>query len=340
MTRIKEHVALKTFNTFGIDSSARYFAPIASAKDFLDLRQEKAFRNNQKLILGGGSNILLTGDFDGLVIANQIKGIAEIKSTPDHVWVQAGAGENWHQFVLHCLSQNLGGIENLSLIPGNIGAAPMQNIGAYGVELESVFDHLVAVEMNTGVEKSFDARDCNFGYRDSFFKNEGKGRYFITNVTLRLTKTNHKINTEYGAIAETLEAMKVSKPNIRGVSNAVIKIRQSKLPDPSQIGNAGSFFKNPEIPIQEYEALKSSFLDIPGYPVGHSKIKVPAGWLIEKAGWKGYRNGDIGVHKNQALVLVNYGSGKGGDIYDLALNIQEDVLKKFSIKLQTEVNII
>lgn len=299
-----------------------------------------AFKNNEVLILGGGSNILLTRDFSGLVIRNQITGIDIVSEDEHHVIVKAGGGEIWHEFVLHCIENGWGGIENLSLIPGTVGAAPMQNIGAYGIEIKEVFESLTAVNLKTGEPQQFYKDECQFGYRESIFKLEARGQYFITDVTFKLTKSNHKINTSYGAIQDVLNERNISSPTIKDVSDAVISIRQSKLPDPKEIGNSGSFFKNPTIDKIDFEGLKIEFPDIPGYVVSDNQVKVPAGWLIEQCGWKGLKRGSIGVHKNQALVLVNYGGGKGSDIAALSKEIQQSVIDKFGIELTPEVNFI
>ncbi len=292
-----------------------------------------------KLILGGGSNILLTRDFQGLVVKMNIQGIRVLKEDHKHIWIQAGAGVIWHEFVLFCVDNQYAGIENLSLIPGTVGAAPMQNIGAYGVEIKDTFDSLEALELESGEIQRFDKDACRFGYRESFFKHEGKNRYIILNATFKLGKSP-QLHTEYGAIQETLSAMGISDPSIKDVSNAVIQIRESKLPNPKEIGNAGSFFKNPEISKKHFEKLKNAYPSIPSYPIDENTVKVPAGWLIEQAGWKGSRFENIGVHAKQALVLVNYGGGKGNDIKELSQKIQASILDKFGIQLSAEVNFI
>ena len=332
----EEHnVSLKAFNTFGIDVSTQKLIRIFSVEDVLSFthKEEKSFG-----IVGGGSNILLTKDQE-CVLKNEIKGIQILNENEYYVTVRAGAGEVWHQLVLWSLSHHLGGLENLSLIPGSVGAAPMQNIGAYGVEQESVFVGLDAVDLQTGTIVHFDKEDCKFGYRESIFKHDLKRRYFITHVSYRLSKKNHILHLEYGAIREVLRQHKIDNPDITDVSNAVITIRKSKLPDPALIGNAGSFFKNPVISDSLFNRLELQFPDIVSYRQNDGSIKIPAGWLIEKAGFKGLHKGNIGVHRDQALVLVNYGSGKGTDILALAREIQEKVLKMFNIELQPEVNI-
>lgn len=335
---ILENISLKPFNTFGIEVFAKQFVNITSAEELLTVLHSKQFPN--KFILGGGSNMLLTKDVDALVLHINNKGRKVIKEEEDYVYVKIEAGENWHEFVLWCIDNNFGGIENLSLIPGNVGTAPIQNIGAYGVELKDVFYECEAVNINNQTITSFSKKDCNFGYRNSIFKQEEKGNYIITNVTFKLTKSNHMLNTSYGAILSELKNNNITNPTIKDVSNAVINIRQSKLPDPKEIGNSGSFFKNPVISKSHFKQLQDNFTEIPSYKVSESEIKVPAGWLIEKAGFKGKRFGDYGVHKNQALVLVNYGTAKGEDILKLSKLIQGTIKRVFNINLEAEVNII
>jgi len=337
MTTFSENVSLKPFNTFGIEAKASQFQVFSSVPELQSLL--KSVGASPLLILGGGSNLLLTQDFQGVVLKNELKGISVIKESKDHVFLEVQAGENWHEFVLHAIANNWGGIENLSLIPGTVGAAPMQNIGAYGVEIKEVFDSLKAVEISTGEIHTFDKEACEFGYRESVFKKSLKGKYVITSVVFRLNKTP-KFNTSYGAIQETLSTMGVPELSIKAISDAVIQIRQSKLPDPKEIGNAGSFFKNPEVEKIDFEGLKAEFPGIPGYQLPANKVKIPAAWLIEQTGWKGKTLGQIGVHKNQPLVLVNYGQGKGADLKDLAFKIRSSVIQKFGIELTPEVNII
>lgn len=339
MLTIQSNVSLKSYNTFGIDVSTRYLVEVDNDQDIQTLFQLPDIQSLPKLILGGGSNLLLTQDFNGLVIKINIKGIETVKEDQDHVWVRVGAGENWHEFVMYCVERGLGGIENLSLIPGTVGAAPMQNIGAYGVEIKDTFDRLEAVDISTGIKRIFTNKDCRFGYRDSVFKNEEKGQYIISNVQFRLDK-NPVFHVSYGDIQKTLEQMGVKELTIKAISEAVIKIRRSKLPDPAEIGNAGSFFKNPEISALHYATLKSEYPDIPGYIINEEIVKVPAGWLIEQCGWKGKRFGNIGVHTRQALVLVNYGGGKGLEIKQLSEKIQASVEERFGICLHTEVNFV
>ncbi|MDD2983013.1 MAG: UDP-N-acetylmuramate dehydrogenase [Crocinitomicaceae bacterium] len=334
---ISENVSLKPFNTFGIDVKATRFATFASPEELGQILKDN--KNKPLLILGGGSNLLLTKDFDGLVLKNEIKGIEVISETADEVLIRSGAGEVWHEFVLYCISKNYCGIENLSLIPGSVGASPMQNIGAYGVEIKDVFDKLEAVEIATGEIHTFDNETCEFGYRESIFKHAVKNQYVITNVYFKLSKTQNT-NTSYGAINQQLEVMGIGNPTIKDVSDAVIAIRSSKLPNPKEIGNAGSFFKNPVIEHAHYQEILKNYPNAPSYPVGEQHVKVPAGWLIETAGWKGKVVGETGVHKNQALVLVNYGDATGKEIYQLSTDIIEDINQKFKILLTREVNIL
>lgn len=294
----------------------------------------------KKLILGGGSNMLLTQDFNGLVIHINMKGI-DIVSENDHsVTVKAQAGENWHEFVLWCIENDFGGVENLSLIPGNVGTAPIQNIGAYGVEVKDVIESCEAVSIDSKTIKTFSNTECNFGYRNSIFKQEAKGKFIITNVTFKLSKHKHKLNASYGSIASELKKNGIEQPTIKDISNAVISIRKSKLPNPKDIGNSGSFFKNPIISKQEFEELLKNFNDMPSYPISNNKVKVPAGWLIEKAGFKGKRFGNYGVHQKQALVLVNYGGASGTEILNLSQLIQKTIKRLFNISIEAEVNIL
>jgi len=335
--QIKENVSLKPFNTFGIDAKARYFSIFTNKEELSELTTHNSPLT--KFILGGGSNILLTKDYDGLVLKNEIKGIELVHEDPEYVYVKAGAGENWHQFVLHCLSHNWAGVENLSLIPGNVGASPIQNIGAYGVELDDVFLSLEAFNLVDKKLYTFTRTDCEFGYRESVFKSKYKNEFAILSVTLQLKK--HPVfHTSYGAINEELENMGVKQLSIQAISQAVINIRSSKLPDPKAIHNAGSFFKNPEVAATKYEELRSKFPGIVGYPLSKMTVKLAAGWMIEQCGWKGYRKGDAGVHAKQALVLVNYGNATGKEIYDLSEQILQSVHKKFGVMLEREVNII
>ena len=330
---------MKDYNTFGVSVKARYFTEIAEVEDLPWLISLPEFKEGPHLILGGGSNILFTKDYDGLVVHNRLRGIKTDPLGMEKVRVTAGSGVIWHTLVEYCIDRGYGGIENLSLIPGTVGAAPIQNIGAYGVELKDVFVKLQALNYKTGKLESFSNVDCQFGYRDSVFKNAKKGKYFIISVTLELSQ-KAQTNISYGAIESTLEKKGITKPSFKDVADAVIQIRQSKLPDPKEIGNSGSFFKNPVISLADFKKLKKKFPEIPNYPQPDDQVKIPAAWLIDQCGWKGYREGDIGVHVNQPLVLVNYGDGKGADIWKLAKKIQQSVIDKFGIKLAPEVNVI
>ncbi|RFN59886.1 UDP-N-acetylmuramate dehydrogenase [Marixanthomonas ophiurae] len=336
--QIEEHKSLKDFNTFGIDCSARYFVAVTSVEELKQILSEEKFDN--RFILGGGSNMLLTKDINALVIHLNLKGKKVLSETDNKATIQAMAGENWHEFVQYCIKNNFGGLENLSLIPGNVGTAPIQNIGAYGVELKDTFVSCDAIEIATGKERSFTKEDCNFGYRNSIFKNEAKGEYIITSVTFQLTKKNHTLNTGYGAIQQQLAEKSIENPSIKDISDAVIEIRQSKLPDPKKLGNSGSFFKNPVVNSKKFQEFKIQNPEAPYYEISDNEYKIPAGWLIEKAGFKGKRFNDAGVHKKQALVLVNYGNATGNDIWKLALTIQQTVKDKFDIYIEPEVNII
>lgn len=341
MLNIQSYVSLKPFNTFRIDANARYWVTINHEDDLHTVLQLTQFTDMPKLVLGGGSNVLLCQNFEGLVIKMNIMGIDIIREDDSHIYLKAGAGVNWHELVQFCVQHGYAGMENLSLIPGTVGAAPMQNIGAYGVELEQVFESLTAMHIVSGEKRTFSHADCAFGYRESIFKHELKGQYIITSVTFQLNKIP-TFHTRYGAIQETLTEMGISEHNlsIKAISEAVIHIRRSKLPDPAQIGNAGSFFKNPEIPKTQFDDLQTQYPALPGYPLGDDTVKIPAGWLIEQAGWKGYRSGDAGVHAKQALVLVNYGKATGGEILALAKQVQESVLIKFGVAISPEVNVV
>ena len=335
---ILKNFSLRDLNTFGIDAKAKEYCRITSTQQLQQVLSE----NSQKplFILGGGSNMLLTKDIEALVLHIDIKGIDVVESNDNYVIVEAKAGENWHDFVMWCIEQNFGGAENLSLIPGNTGTAPIQNIGAYGVELKDIMVSCEAINIKNHESRVFNNAECQFAYRESIFKNELKGNYIITSVRFKLTKSNHNLNMDYGAIKEELKRNGIKNPQIGDISNAVIAIRQSKLPDPKDIGNSGSFFKNPIIAQSQLTALQKTFSDIPYYKISDSEVKIPAGWLIEKAGFKGKRLGNYGVHNKQALVLVNYGNAKGTDIFNLALLIQKTVLRLFGIRIETEVNII
>jgi len=335
---IIQNQSLKAYNTFGIDVNAHYFAGFNSIEHLSKILASATFQQNQQLILGGGSNILFTKNFEGIVLHNLLKGISKIQVSEHEYHVTAAAGEVWHELVLYAIANNLGGMENLSLIPGYVGASPMQNIGAYGVEIKDIFVSLKAMEVATGLIKTFTKEECQFGYRESFFKRAGKGKYIILEVTFKLS-TKHELNTSYGAIEQELAKMNAA-PNIKNVSQAVINIRSSKLPNPKEIGNAGSFFKNPTIAIAHYDTLKKQYPDLPGYPVNDEYIKIAAGYLIEKCGLKGFRKEDAGVHQMQALVLVNYGKASGNQIFDLSSLVIEKVKDVFGIELEREVNII
>lgn len=335
---IQENISLKSYNTFGIDAKARFFIEINGLAQLQKVLELEAYP--KKFIISGGSNMLLTKDIDALVMHINLKGITVVEENEDEVVVKAMAGENWHELVLWSLDNGYGGLENLSLIPGNTGTAPIQNIGAYGVELKDVFVSCSAMEIESGNLIAFDAKDCEFGYRDSIFKNDAKDKYIITSVNLKLTKKNHDLNTGYGAIEGELKENGIVYPTIQDVSNAVIAIRQSKLPDPKELGNSGSFFKNPVISKKNLEKLKKVHPNIPSYSMDKDQFKVPAGWLIEQCGFKGKRYGDAGVHEKQALVLVNYGNATGGEILELAQLIHQEVDSKFKIRIHPEVNII
>lgn len=335
--QIRENISLRPYNTFGIDATARYFASFTGIEELEETVTLKPGIPN--LVLGGGSNILFTKDFDGLVLKNEIKGIAELHEDSEYVYVKAGAGENWHQFVLYCIERGWGGVENLSLIPGNVGASPMQNIGAYGVETDDVFWSLEAFHLSERKLYTFTKSDCEFGYRESVFKRKYKGRFVIVSVTYQLRK-KPRFNTSYGSIEQELERMGVKDLSLKAVSDAVISIRQSKLPDPAVTSNAGSFFKNPSVSKEQYVQLKSQFPGISGYENLDGSVKLAAGWMIEQCGWKGFRKGDAGCHAKQALVLINYGNASGTEILELSEQILQSVKSKFGVLLEREVNII
>jgi UDP-N-acetylmuramate dehydrogenase len=336
---IQESVSLKPHNTFGIDATAKYFSSFSSVEELNEIINSQFSVLNSQLILGGGSNILLTKSFDGLVLKNEIKGIEVVKEDDHHIYIKAGAGENWHQFVLYCVNNNYAGVENLSLIPGNVGASPMQNIGAYGVEIKELFSEMEAFHKKDKIVQKFFLEDCEFGYRESVFKNKYKDQFVIVNVTYRLNK-RPSFNTSYGAIRQELEKMGVQELTIQAISQAVVNIRSSKLPDPKQMGNAGSFFKNPILPNEEFNELKNAFPDIVSFRSGDDQTKLAAGWLIEQCGWKGYRKNDAGCYAKQALVLVNYGNASGKEIFELSEEIIQSVQQKFNVHLEREVNII
>jgi UDP-N-acetylmuramate dehydrogenase len=335
---IQNNFSLKKYNTFGIEAKAKKFVAVNSIEDLNIILKEH--QSEPKFILGGGSNMLLTQDIQALVIHIDLKGKKVLKEDDDFVWVESQAGENWHEFVLWTIDQNFGGLENMSLIPGNVGTTPVQNIGAYGTEIKDTFISCDAMNIASQEMETFTKEECQFGYRESIFKHEVKDEFIITSVVFKLTKRNHKINTSYGDIIKELEKQNVTTPNLKDVSNAVIAIRQSKLPDPAALGNSGSFFKNPIIPKEQYEKVHALHPEMPHYTVSETEVKVPAGWLIEKAGFKGKRFGDAGIHKNQALVLVNYGNATGQEILAVSIDIQATILKEFGIAIEAEVNVI
>ena len=334
--KIQQNISLKNYNTFGISVNAKRFISVTSVYELQQLlKVEKDI-----FLISGGSNMLLTKDIEQLVVRIDIKGISIDREDENNVYLTVNAGENWHEFVLWCIENNYGGIENLSLIPGNVGTCPIQNIGAYGVEVKDVITKVEGLEIETGKLVSFSNETCNFGYRNSIFKNSHKGKVILTSVAFKLTKKNHNLNTSYGAIETELASKNITNASLKDVSSAVIAIRKSKLPDPKEIGNSGSFFKNPVISKDQFLELQKENPNIPNYPVSDTEIKVPAGWLVEQSGFKGKRFGDAGIHEKQALVLVNYGNASGKEIYLLAQKIQEKVFKNFGISLEIEVNII
>ena len=335
---IQTNFSLKNYNTFGIEAKAKQFVSVQSVTDLKTILNQ--YKAKKKFILGGGSNMLLTQDIDALVIHVDLKGKKIIKEDNDFAWVESQAGENWHEFVIWTIDQNLGGLENMSLIPGNVGTTPVQNIGAYGTEIKDTFDTCEAISIESQEMKTFTNSACHFGYRESVFKNEVKDQYIITSVVFKLTKRNHKINTSYGDITAELAKNNITNPTLKDVSNAVITIRQSKLPDPKELGNSGSFFKNPILLKSDFEKIHQQFPEMKYYEISATEVKVPAGWLIEQAGFKGKRFGDAGIHKNQALVLVNYGNATGQEILDVSKNIQETIFKTFGIHIEAEVNVI
>ena len=336
--KIQTDFSLKNYNTFGIQAKAKQFVAVHSVTELKTILEE--YKSNKKFILGGGSNMLLTQDIHALVIHIDLKGKKIIKEDDDFVWVESQAGENWHEFVLWTIDQNFGGLENMSLIPGNVGTTPVQNIGAYGTEIKDTFVSCQAMKIENQEIKKFSKTECHFGYRESVFKNEIKDQYIITSVVFKLTKRNHKINTSYGDITTELAKNNIVVPTLKEVSNAVIAIRQSKLPDPKELGNSGSFFKNPILLKTDFEKIHQQFPEMKYYDVSETEVKVPAGWLIEQAGFKGKRFGDAGIHKNQALVLVNYGNATGQEILEVSKDIQATILKIFGIHIEAEVNVI
>ncbi|MFI5138961.1 MAG: UDP-N-acetylmuramate dehydrogenase [Sphingobacteriales bacterium] len=338
MLQIQENVSLKNFNTFGVDANAKYFVEINRKEELAELFLDPQWKQTKILILGGGSNMLLLNDFDGLVIRINIRGI-EHRISQNDVFIEAGAGEVWNDLVNFCVIRGYAGLENLSLIPGSVGASPIQNIGAYGVELKDVFRSCNAFEPATGKFITFSKEDCRFGYRESVFKSELKGQYIIVSVKFQLSLIPH-FNLKYGAIEQELAHRHIATPTIKDVSQVVSHIRVSKLPDPSTIGNAGSFFKNPVISADQFRPLQTKFPEIVHYPAGDAQIKLAAGWLIEQCGWKGKVAGHTGTWKNQALVLVNHGGATGAEVYAFSSQIIDSVYAKFGVSLQREVNII
>lgn len=339
MLQIREKVNLKAYNTFGIEVYCDHFVELHSVEDFRELVALPLYKSSRKLVLGGGSNILFTGDFKGIVIKNNLKGISLVSEDDRQVIVKAAAGEVWHDFVMFCIREGYAGLENLSLIPGCVGASPMQNIGAYGVEIKEVFYELEAYDMEHAERKVFTREECAFGYRESVFKNRLKDRFLITSVSFRLNR-NAEVNTSYGAINTELKAMQITAPGIKDVSDAVIRIRQSKLPDPKVTGNAGSFFKNPEVPAEKYRELKLAFENLVAYPLESGGYKLAAGWLIEQAGLKGYVHKGAAVHTRQALVLINKDQATGSEVLELSEYVIGKISEKFGVKLEREVNIL
>lgn len=335
---IQSNFSLKKHNTFGIEALAKEFVAIHNISALQQVLQ--SYANKPKFILGGGSNMLLTKDIDALVLHIDLKGKKIIQENDDFVWVESQAGENWHEFVLWTIAQDFGGLENMSLIPGNVGTTPVQNIGAYGTEIKDTFESCTAMAIATQEMRTFTKEECQFGYRESIFKNEVKNQYIITSVVFKLTKNNHNINISYGDIKAELAKKNIETPSLKEVSEAVIAIRQSKLPDPKELGNSGSFFKNPILKKTDFEPIHQKFPEMKYFDISATEVKVPAGWLIEQAGLKGKRFGDAGIHKNQALVLVNYGSATGKEILEVSQIVQDTVFKTFGIKIEAEVNII
>lgn len=337
--KLQKNVSLKAYNTFGIDVKAAFLGHFENQEAIAEIFATPEIKGLPHMILGGGSNVLFTKDYPGLILKNEIKGIELVDEDEKYYYVRCGAGENWHAFVQYCISKNYAGLENLSLIPGNVGASPMQNIGAYGVEVKDRFHALEAYHIASGKTKTFTAAECEFGYRESVFKRKYKDQYIILSVTFRLFK-EAEVNVTYGAITSELDALGVAHPTIADVSRAVTNIRNSKLPNPAVLGNAGSFFKNPVVPASVLDAISKSHPEVPNYPAAEGSVKLAAGWLIEKAGWKGKRVGNCGMHEKQALVIVNYGGATGDEIYALSGNVLDDVREKFGVELEREVNIV
>lgn len=335
--KLEKDISLKPYNSFGIDVKAHQFISVQSKEELMEIL--KRFYASELFVLGGGSNMLLTQNIKKTVLHINLKGIEVVEDHTDYVLIKAHAGENWHDFVIYCLEHNYGGLENLSLIPGNVGTSPVQNIGAYGVELKDTMAYCETINRQTLSEKRFFTQDCQFGYRDSIFKSKFKNQYIITSVVFKLTKKNHQLHIDYGSIQTELKARGITSPTIQEVSKAIIGIRESKLPNPKEIGNSGSFFKNPIVDYKTLKAVQTDYPDVPYYEIDEKSMKIPAGWLIEKTGMKGYRKGDAGIHTKQALVLVNYGTASGKDIENLAKLVQKKVKNKFDIALETEVNV-
>ncbi len=336
--KIQQNISLKKYNTFGIEALASHFIEITTIQSLQEVHQQEGYP--KKLVLSGGSNMLITNDLNALVMHINIKGITILSEDENHVILKIMAGENWHELVIWTINHDYGGLENLSLIPGNVGTSPIQNIGAYGVELKDCFESCEAMDVSTQQLITFSKPDCQFGYRDSIFKSAGKGKYIITSVNLKLNKPPHRLNTSYGAIETELKENKIDQPTIKDVSNCVIAIRQKKLPDHIKLGNSGSFFKNPVIKKEKFITFLENNPEAPFYQISETSYKIPAAWLIEQCGFKGKRFGDAGVHKNQALVLVNYGRASGQELLLLATKIQDAVLTRFGIEINPEVNII
>lgn len=335
---ILNNFSLKNYNTFGIEAKAKQFVAVHTVAELKTVLEQN--QDEKKFILGGGSNMLLTKDIDALVIHIDLKGKKIVKEDDDFVWIESQAGENWHEFVLWTIGQNFGGLENMSLIPGNVGTTPVQNIGAYGTEIKDTFVSCEAMNITSQEMKTFTNAECHFGYRESVFKNEVKDQYIITSVIYKLTKRNHKINTSYGDIQAELAKNNITDPGLKEVSNAVIAIRKSKLPDPVELGNSGSFFKNPILLKTDFESIHQKFPEMRFFDISETEVKVPAGWLIEQSGLKGKRFGDAGIHKNQALVLVNYGGATGQEILAVSKTVQDTVFNTFGIHIEAEVNVI
>ena len=336
---ILNNFLLKSHNTFGIATTAKYFSAITNTAILKQIIGQSIYQKEAKLVLGGGSNMLFTKKFDGLILYSQQKGFVKLNENKKNIWIKAYSGEKWHDFVQFCVENNWGGIENLSLIPGSVGAAPIQNIGAYGVEIKDVFYSLDAIDLKTGEKRQFLAKECQFAYRNSIFKQELKNQYFIEAITLKLDK-QPTFQLNYGAILKTLDEMNVSQLSVKHISRAICHIRTQKLPNPNVIGNAGSFFKNPEVNADVFTNLQKKYVKMPYYFLTNKNIKIPAAWLIEQCGWKGKRKGNAGVYQNHALVLVNHGGATGKEIFDLSSEIQDSVMQKFGILLEREVNVI